>query len=707
MIDIFLIEILTEELPPYILKQLEESFLRTIFQDLKSLGFLDKDSNGRSYITPRRLAISINKVKATTPEILMRKKMLPVKIALDQQKNPTTLLLKIIKEFNLKYNNNITIADLEQASDASDKCTESLFYKYVIPSRQLKNELQKIIEKAIAELPVPKLMSYQYEENLSSKTVHFIRPARSLITLHGSKILTINILGLTSNRVTQGHRFLSSGNIIIHHAKDYTETLIKNGKVIPNFNERKEKIRHNLIHQAGKNTVLMPEKLLDEVTALVEWPVIYVCHFNKNFLTIPQECLILAMQTHQKYFPLIDQHKKLQSKFLVVSNLYSHNPINIITGNERVIQARLSDAKFFFEQDQKKSLIARVSELNNIIYHHKLGSQLQRTKRIQLLACTFARLLKYDIKTCALIKRSALLAKTDLVTNMVNEFPELQGIIGMHYAKYHKELDVIALAIKEHYQPRFSGDTLPASQIGILVALADKLETLVGMWGIGLQPNGEKDPFGLRRHTLGILRILIEKKIPIPIIVLLKETVILFKNNKYFQDASQDISLFIYNRLYILLYKYGYTKNHIASIVSKKPEMLHDILLRLNAIQTFTNSSTSKIFITTHKRINNILKNAHTKVTHIVQKNLLCENIEIKLYTTLKSLKPKVDLAHTESNFLEIFKILENFILDINLFFKQIVINTTDEKLRCNRHALLDEIRIILNSVTDISKLVN
>ncbi|MGH8806858.1 MAG: glycine--tRNA ligase subunit beta, partial [Noviherbaspirillum sp.] len=546
-----LVELLTEELPPKALAKLGDAFAAGIFNGLKSRDFVEADSQLTAYATPRRLAVAISKVRAASPDKSIREKVLPVSVALDKDGNPAPPLAKKLAALGFP---DLKVSDLERASDGK---AESFFYTYTAPGSALQNGLQAALEETLGKLPIPKLMSYQRPDG---STVQFVRPAHKLIALHGGDIVPVTSLGLSAGRTTLGHRFLSQGELGIAHADSYAATLEEQGKVIASVGVRKEKIRASLLGKANGDQVLMPEALLDEVSALVEWPVVYACHFEDAFLSVPQECLILTMQTNQKYFALTDANGKLHSRFLIVSNLETADPQHIIGGNERVVRPRLSDAKFFFEQDKKKKLADRVPSLANVVYHNKLGTQARRTERVKALAGKIAAALTANV---ALAERGALLAKADLLTDMVGEFPELQGIMGTYYARHDGEHEEVALAISEHYQPRFAGDALPSTQTGTVVALADKLETLVGIWGLGLQPTGDKDPFALRRHALGVLRMLVEKRLPLSLNALLLDAAQLFAGNGHFKNPTAEVAGFMLDRLRGLLRERGYAQNEV------------------------------------------------------------------------------------------------------------------------------------------------
>jgi glycyl-tRNA synthetase beta chain len=691
-----LVELLTEELPPKALAKLGEAFAAGIVNGLKSRDFLDSDSVATMFATPRRLAVSISNVRATSPDKAIREKVLPVSVALNPEGAPSAPLQKKLAALaqSIKVPE-IRIGDLERAQDGK---AESFFYTYTAAGSALHAGLQAALEESIVKLPIPKVMSYQRPDG---STVEFVRPAHKLVALHGAEVVPVALLGLAANRVTLGHRFLSKGELAIHHADAYAEILEAEGKVIAGVSARKERIRSSLLDAAGGDTVLMPESLLDEVSALVEWPVVYACNFEDKFLSVPQECLILTMQTNQKYFALTDSNSRLRSRFLIVSNIETADPQHIIGGNERVVRPRLSDAKFFFEQDKKKKLADRVPGLANVVYHNKLGTQGQRTERVQTLAGKVAQSLGADV---SLAERGALLAKADLLTDMVGEFPELQGIMGTYYARHDGEHEEVAKAASEHYQPRFAGDALPSTQTGTAVALADKLETLVGIWGIGLQPTGDKDPFALRRHALGVLRMLIEKRLPLSLNELLQQTSQLFAGNASFKDPVADVTAFMFDRLRGLLRERGYAPNEIEAVVAQSPDRLDNIIERLNAVQAFAALPEAESLAAANKRITNILKKT-AGATSGVNKGLLQESAEGGLYSAMVELKPRVDDAYARGDFTTTLKALAHLRENVDAFFNDVMVMAEDEQLRNNRIALLSDLHGMMNQVADISKL--
>jgi glycyl-tRNA synthetase beta chain len=697
MSQTLLVELLTEELPPKALAKLCEAFAAGIVGGLKARDFLEADAVATAYATPRRLAVSITKVRAASPDKSIREKILPVAIGLDANGNPSAPLTKKLAALAQTLKRDaIAVSDLERAPDGK---ADSLFYTYTAAGSALHNGLQAALEEAIAKLPIPKVMSYQRPDG---ETVQFVRPVHKLTALHGSDVVPIAILGLAAGRVSAGHRFLSHGEISFNHADDYAATLETQGKVIAGVDARKEKIRAALLDKAGADQVLMPESLLDEVNALVEWPVVYACHFEEEFLAVPQECLILTMQTNQKYFALTDAAGRLRSRFLIVSNLETSDPQHIIGGNERVVRPRLSDAKFFFEQDKKKTLAERLPGLSNVVYHNKLGTQAQRTARIVQLAGKIAAALGSDV---ALAERAALLAKTDLLTDMVGEFPELQGIMGTYYARHDGEHEEVALSASEHYQPRFAGDALPTSAAGTVVALADKLETLVGIWGIGLQPTGDRDPFALRRHALGVLRMLIEKRLPLSLASLLADTAQLFADNPQFKDPRADVLTFLMERLRGQLRERGYTPNEIEAVVAQQPDTLDNIVERLQAVTAFAQLPEAAALAAANKRITNILKKNADGAVGTVTESLLREPAEVALYQAMSLCQPEIDSAFALGDYTTTLTRLAKLRAEVDQFFDQVMVMDEDLQLRNNRIALLSHLHQMMNRVADISKL--
>ena len=503
------VELLTEELPPKALKLLGEAFAEGILDGLRDRGFLQAASTATPYATPRRLAVKVTHVLAVSPDQPFTQKLMPASVALDADDRPTAALRKRLAGLGRGH-----LADLwpnavdghDRLASETDGKADAIFLYSVATGITLQSGLQAALDDTLARLPIPKVMTYQRD----GVTVKFVRPAHRLLALHGAGIVPVTALGLAAGRVTDGHRFLGRRDIDVATADAYEETLAAEGKVIASFAERRARIVAALTRSAAGATVIMPDALLDEVNALVEWPAVYAGTFDPDFLAVPQECLILTMQQNQKYFALAERNGKLAHRFLLVSNIESPDPRAIVEGNERVLRARLADAKFFYDQDRKTPLEQRVGRLAHITYHRAIGSTYERVARLRGIATQLASWIGTDSDQAA---RAAWLCKADLVTDMVGEFPELQGLMGRYYAINDGDPAEVARAIGQHYWPRFAGDLLPEDGVAQAVALADKLDSLIGLFGIGEVPTGDRDPFGLRRAALGIVRILVEKKL--------------------------------------------------------------------------------------------------------------------------------------------------------------------------------------------------
>jgi glycyl-tRNA synthetase beta chain len=705
------VELVTEELPPKALARLGEAFATLLLQGLVSRDLIDADSTPGTgtdaasraphdvtrYATPRRLALSVAKVRAVAPSKRIREKLLPVSVGLDAQGQASAPLKKKLAALGF---GDTPLDQLERAADAKG---EAFFMNYTAPGVTLATGLQAALDEVWPKLPIPKVMNYQRPDGTP---VQFVRPVHSLLALLGEVVVPVTALGLKAGRNTIGHRFLSQGPIEIPNADAYAQRLADSGRVLANFEARRESIRRQLLEAAGDDRVVMPDSLLDEVTGLTEWPVVYACSFEDVYLTVPQECLILTMQTNQKYFALTDAEGRLRSRFLVVSNLATDTPASIIEGNERVVRPRLADARFFFEQDQKKSLADRVPALANVVYHNKLGSQLQRTQRIASLAGTLAprvgALAHYA-------ERAALLAKADLLTDMVGEFPELQGTMGRYYALHDGEVAEVALSCAEHYLPRFAGDALPSAPTGTAVALADKLETLTGIWGIGLAPTGEKDPFALRRHALGILRIVLEKRLPLDLKEILREAHRQFASNSQVADNVDAIYAFLLERLRGLLRDSGYTANQIEAVLSSEPTRIDDLIARLEAVAAFAALPQAEALSAANKRISNILRKSADGIgsMHGVNRALLHEPAEAALNIELDELTPLVQAHMQAGRFTEALLELARLHLPVDAFFNDVMVNAEDTDLRTNRLRLLAHLHAQMNCVADLSKLAS
>jgi glycyl-tRNA synthetase beta chain len=689
-----LVELLTEELPPRALGRLSEAFAQTLAAGLAARDFLAPDSVVSPFATPRRLAVSITRVRAIAPDKPLREKLLPLAVAFDAQGRPTPALLGKLRAKGLSH---VDPASLPREREGK---VEILCYEGVAKGGPLAAALQAALEEAIGALPIPKVMSYSAGGYYND--AKFVRPAHRLLVLHGAEIVPVHALGLAAGRLTSGHRFLGRACLEIATAEAYAPTLEAEGKVVPSFAERRTRIVAELTAAAGGATVIMPEALLDEVSSLVEWPKVHTGGFASTFLEVPQECLILTMQHNQRYFALADAQGRLQNRFLMVSNVDPLDPEAIIRGNERVLRARLADAKFFFDQDRKRPLASRVPRLDAIVYHRELGSLGERVARLRLLAREIARAMGADAE---LADRAALLAKADLVSEMVGEFPELQGTMGRHYAQHDGEPPAVADAIAQHYWPRYAGDALPESPIAQAVALADKLEALAGLFGIGQAPTGDRDPFGLRRAAIGVVRILIERALALRLPKLLALAVDSFSGRAAVRDARDEIETFVYERLRGYLREQGYTANQVAAVVDSRPADIHLVPARIEAVRVFERLPEAEALATANKRIVNILRKSASEAAPAVDRSLLGNGAEHDLYAKVQALLPVVRGHVDRGEYTEALCALASARASVDRFFDDVLVMHEDAALRANRLALLRGLAEAMNQVADISKL--
>ncbi|MGB9149362.1 MAG: glycine--tRNA ligase subunit beta [Burkholderiales bacterium] len=682
MQDIVLIELFTEELPPKALKNLGASFARSVVDQLVKQQFVMADVRFSEFASPRRLGVSIPGVLATQTEQRIERKG-PAVASAYKDGQPTPALTGFAKSCGVE------IGKLEKMSDGKQ---DVFVYRSTKPGASLDAILAEVVEAALKQLPAPKLMRW------GDGDVQFMRPVHGLIMLHGSRVVPGEVLGLKSGNTTYGHRFLSSGAISIPSADQYESILETNGSVIASFAKRRDKIAAQLrphLAQEADNV------LLDEVTALVESPAVYVGTFDPAFLAAPQECLILSMKQHQKYFPITDANGNLQPRFAVVSNLPTQNPAEIIHGNERVLRARLSDAQFFYQQDRKTKLADRVPKLGSVVYHNKLGSQLQRVERLQKLAGEIARRLGANV---AQAERAAYLCKADLLTDMVGEFPELQGIMGRYYALHDGEPAAVADAIQNHYLPRGGGDNLPQDSIAISVALAEKLDMLVGIYGIGLVPTGDKDPFGLRRAALGVLRILIENKLPLDVHDLLNLAKGTFPRDVLADSVTVGLHGFMLERLKNYLREKDFAPDEIDAVISQNPTRMDAVLARVEAVRAFGAMPESVSLAAANKRIRNILKKAEA-ANGAVNAGLMADAAEKNLFDAVRKLSPQVSAHMQNHHYTGALKELAGVRGEVDKFFEDVMVMHEDPAVRNNRIALLRELDGLMNQVADISKL--
>ncbi|CAM8395829.1 GlyS Glycyl-tRNA synthetase, beta subunit [Candidatus Methylopumilus universalis] len=695
-LDNLLIELLTEELPPKSQKQLGIAFAKNIKEFLVKHHLVNETSEDLIFSTPRRIGLHLKNVKDEADDESVSIKLMPASVGFDASEKPTDALLKKLHAIGL---NEKALNDIVKKNENN---AEILYINKNVEGAKLKDIIAECISSSLARLPIKKMMSYQLADGWT--TVNFVRPAHGLVILHGANIIDANVLGISSNRTTFGHRFESKKEIIeIQHADQYEKQMKAEGAVIVSFDERKALIKNALnekaTHLSNQLTPIDDEDLLDEVTALVEYPNVLAGEFESKFLDVPQECLILSMKANQKYFPLIDKNNKLANQFLIVSNISPKNSDLITQGNEKVIRPRLSDAEFFYTQDKKKPLKEYLSQLAHIVYHNKLGSQADRSERVKTIASLIVKNLNQKKLLDAVILASDL-SKADLSSNMVGEFPELQGIMGRYYALNEKISDEIAFAIEDHYKPRFSGDTLPRGTVGDIVAIADKIETLIGLFSIGEKPTGDKDPFALRRQVIGIIRILTEKNIDLDLNTVISESIQATK-----LVESKDLNSFIYDRLTNFFKDQGYAALDIEAVLAIESGLINEIPKRLNAIKEFLLLPESEDLASANKRVGNILKKADVKSSLKVNQSLLKDEAEINLYNTLDFVDAESRKEYKEKNYSGSLKSLCKLKNPIDQFFKDVMVNVDDELLKMNRLALLEKLYSAMNLVADLSKL--
>jgi glycyl-tRNA synthetase beta chain len=630
-----LVELLVEELPPKSLERLGDSFTQGIITALQNQGLVRENSRSTSFASPRRLAVHIGDVASRGSDKPVSHKLMPLSVGLDKEGQPTPALRKKLGAMlgascpGLASDSAFLSLCQSRLKRAFDGKIEALFFESVVEGVTLKEGLQKALDDTLRDLPIPTMMSYQLGDGWT--TVHFVRPARGLVALYGAEIVPVRALGLEAGHETAGHRFESSTSpIVLQDADSYAQQLRDEGAVIASFAERRAEISRQIEVAAGRLRLKAMEDsaLLDEVAGLVELPNVLAGEFEREFLEVPSECLSLTMKANQKYFPLLDASGKLSNRFLIVSNIHPGNSRQVITGNERVLRSRLADARFFFDQDRKKTLASRVEGLREVVYHHKLGAQADRVERIWAIAQAIGLELGGN-ELAAKAGEAAMLCKADLLTGMVGEFPELQGVMGRYYALHDGLAEDVADAIEDHYKPRFAGDGLPRGLVGVCVALADKLESLAGMFGIGQIPTGDKDPFALRRHALGLIRILIERELPLSVDFLLEQAHSVFGNR--IKNPTETLTEFIYERVRHLFSeayldqgavdsrqrvyltdatRHLYSPQQIDAVLSLRPRQLDDVKKRLDAVRAFAALPEAESLAATNKRVGNILKKA-------------------------------------------------------------------------------------------------
>ena len=698
-----LVELFVEELPPKSLKALGEAFATLLSASLKAQGLVAAEAAVTPFATPRRLAVHVAAVAHKAADKNQRVKLMPVAVALDASGQPTPALLKKLGSLG------VDAGLLPQLQRVLDGKTEALFLDSAVPGATLTDGLQKALSEAISKLPIPKVMQYPLQQGSGPgfqagwTSVNFVRPAHGLVALWGDTVVDVTVLGLRSGRTTQGHRFEARVPLIhLRHADSYAEQLRDEGAVIASFAERRADIVQQLDRAASAQGLkpIQDDALLDEVTGLVERPNVLRCVFEPEFLDVPAACLILTMKVNQKYFPLLDAQGQLTAQFLIVSNISPADPSRVIEGNQRVVRPRLADAKFFFDQDRKKTLASRVPLLDRVVYHGKLGSQGQRVQRVRAIAASISAQLHED---GAMADRAALLAKADLLTDMVGEFPELQGVMGGTYARHDGEPEAVAEAIEDHYKPRFAGDDLPRCSTGVVLALADKLETLAGLFGVGQLPTGDKDPFALRRHALGVVRLLVERDLPLSVGALLAAAFKAFPADH--GQAQAEVAHFVFERLMGYLRDLGYTAHEVEAVLALRPERLSEMPKRLAAVRAFAALPEAPALAAANKRVGNILKKSEASAQPVLDELLLVEPAERALADALAQAAPRAAAAFAAGDYGACLSALAVLKTPVDAFFEAVMVNAEDPHLRRNRLALLAQLHAAMNRVADLSLL--
>ena len=695
-----LVELFVEELPPKALKKLGEAFGAALLAGLRTQGLAGEHSALNVFASPRRLAARVSHVLPVAHDKAVSQKLMPVAVGLDANGAPTPALLKKLAALGADA---AVVPTLKRQPDGK---AEALFFESLVPGATLAAGLQVALDEAIAKLPIPKVMGYQLEDGWTS--VNFVRPAHGLVALHGADVVPVKALGLTSGRQTRGHRFEAAVDpVMLLDADHYERQLAEQGAVIAGFPERRAEIVRQLAAAAAAQGLqpIDDDALLDEVTALVERPNVLSCRFEPEFLAVPQECLILTMKANQKYFPLLDAEGRLTNQFLVVSNIRPADASRVVQGNERVVRPRLADAKFFFDQDRKKTLESRVAGLAKVVYHGKLGTQGERVERVRAIARKIAAALGGEA-LAAQADRAALLAKADLLTDMVGEFPELQGVMGGYYARHDGESEAVAFAVEDHYRPRFAGDALPretAGAAGLVVALADKLETLAGLFGIGQLPTGDKDPFALRRHALGVIRMLVERDLPLAVPRLVADAFHAFPEGH--GQAQAEVAHFLYDRLVGYLREQGYSAHEVDAVIALRPDRWGSLPARLAAVRAFAALPEAPALTAANKRVGNILKKSEGAPVTAVNPALFAEPAERALHAALADTAPRADAAFERGDLTASLQALAVLKSPVDAFFDTVMVNADDAALRQNRLALLGSLHAAMNRVADLSRL--
>ena len=681
-----LVELGTEELPPKALKSLGEAFA-TQFEAALTQADLSFDSVSW-FAAPRRLAVYVSGLAEGQADKVVEKRGPAVSAAFDADGNPTKAAQGWAR------GNGIDVADAERL--VTDK-GEWLLHKAHVPGQSVAELLEGLINQAVSKLPIPKPMRW------GNYNTQFIRPVHTLCVLYGSEVVNVSVLGLTSGRVVQGHRFHGEGRFELDHADNYASAL-EQQYVLADFEARKDKVRQQL-EDAAQSLSLKPdynEDLLEEIASLVEWPVVLQAGFDEAFLAVPKEALIYTMKDDQKYVPLLDSDGALSNTFLFVTNIESRDASQVISGNEKVIRPRLADAEFFFNSDKKTTLESRLESLETVLFQKQLGTLKEKSERISALSAFIASQIDENETQAA---RAGLLAKTDLMSNMVMEFPDVQGVMGKYYALNDGEDAPVAEALYEQYMPRFAGDALPSSGVSASVALADKLDTLVGIFGIGQLPKGDKDPFALRRAAIGVLRIVTELSLPLDLETLVSKAIDVYGDKLTNAETQSQVVDFVLGRFTALLQDQAIAIDVIQAVAARRPTKPADYLARVHAVDKFRALEEAEALAAANKRVANILAKQNVEVTDTVNidESLLAEEAEKALYVELKAAQKEVDIAVPSQDYTRILTALATLRNVIDNFFDNVMVMADDEAVKNNRLALLSLLRQLFLTTADIS----
>ncbi|ELQ6134367.1 glycine--tRNA ligase subunit beta [Cronobacter dublinensis] len=683
----FLVEIGTEELPPKALRSLAESFAANFTAELDAAGLTHGVVSW--FAAPRRLALKVANLSASQPDREVEKRGPAVSAAFDAEGNPSKAAEGWARGCG------ITVGEAERL--VTDK-GEWLMYRAHVKGESAQALLPNMVSVALSKLPIPKLMRWGASE------VQFVRPVHTVTLLLDDEVLPATILGIQSDRVIRGHRFMGEPEFTIDHADQYPQILLERGKVIADYNARKAKIQQDAEAAAAKigGNADLSDSLLEEVTSLVEWPVVLTAKFEEKFLAVPAEALVYTMKGDQKYFPVYGTDGKLLPNFIFVANIESRDPHQIISGNEKVVRPRLADAEFFFNTDRKKRLEDNLPRLETVLFQQQLGTLRDKTDRIQALSGWIASQIGADVNHAT---RAGLLSKCDLMTNMVFEFTDTQGVMGMHYARHDGEAEDVAVALNEQYMPRFAGDALPSSLVACAVAIADKMDTLAGIFGIGQHPKGDKDPFALRRAALGALRIIVEKNLPLDLQTLTEEAVRLYGNKLTNAKVVDDVVDFMLGRFRAWYQDEGYSVDTIQAVLANRPTRPADFDARMKAVSHFRTLDEALALAAANKRVSNILAKANEPLNEEIHASVLKEDPEIRLALQVAVMRDKLQPLFAEGRYQEALVELAQLREPVDEFFDKVMVNADDAQVRINRLTLLSKLRELFLQVADISLL--